>query len=164
MILSRRWLEALLGQPLDARAVAELLTMRAAPVDAVVALHQDLGDILVARVLEVKQHPHADRLTLCLVDAGDPGGPVEVVCGAPNVTAGKTYPYAPVGAVLPGGTTLKRRTIRGVESNGMLASAKELGLGEDHAGILELDTTAPPGTRPGRYRPPDALLAFLESL
>jgi phenylalanyl-tRNA synthetase beta chain len=145
VIVSRRWLEALLGQPLDARDVAERLTMHVAAVDAVIARHQDLGDILIGRVLEVKQHPNADRLSLCLVDAG--AGPVEVVCGAPNVAAGKTYPYAPVGAVLPGGVTLERRAIRGVESNGMLCSAKELGLGEDHAGILELDTQAVPGSR-----------------
>src|SRR5256714_6631437 len=119
--------------------------MHAAAVDAVVPLHQDLGDVLIGRVLEVKRHPNADRLSLCLVEAG--AGPVEVVCGAPNVQAGKTYPYAPVGATLPGGAKLERRKIRGVESNGMLCSAKELGLGEDHAGILELDTTAPPGSR-----------------
>src|SRR5881296_3939186 len=122
--------------------------MLGAPVEAIVPLHQDLGDVRVARVLEVKQHPNADRLTLCLVDVGGSGGagPVEVVCGAPNVQAGKKYPYAAVGAVLPGGAKLERKKIRGVESNGMLCSAKELGLGEDHAGILELDTDAPPGT------------------
>ena len=147
MIVSRRWLEALLDRPLDARDTAERLTMHVAPVDAVVPLHQDLGDIVVARVLEVKQHPNADRLTLCLVDAGGAGGPVAVVCGARNVQAGKSYPYAPVGALLPGGVRLERKPIRGVESNGMLCSAKELGLGDDHAGILELDTAAAPGTR-----------------
>ncbi len=150
MIVSRRWLEALLGRPLEAREVAEQLTTHVAAVDAVVPLHQDLGDIVIARVLEVKRHPNADRLTLCLVDAGGAGGggaSVEVVCGAPNVQAGKMYPYAPVGAVLPGGLKLERKTIRGVESNGMLCSAKELGLGDDHAGILELDTAAAPGTR-----------------
>src|SRR5437660_9575046 len=147
MIVSRRWLEALLDRPLDARETAERLTMHVAPVDAVVPLHQDLGDIVVARVLEVNKHPNADRLTLCLVDAGSAGGPVQVVCGARNVQAGKTSPYAPVGAVLPGGVKLERKTIRGVESNGMLCSAKELGLGEDQAGILELDTDAAPGTR-----------------
>ncbi|MGH7671989.1 MAG: phenylalanine--tRNA ligase subunit beta, partial [Gemmatimonadales bacterium] len=146
MIVSRRWLEALLGRPLDARAAADQLTMRCASVDAVVPLHRDLGDVLVARVLEVKRHPNADRLTLCLVDAGGTGGPVEVVCGAPNVQAGKSYPFAPVGAVLPGGFKLERRRIRGVESNGMLCSAKELGLGPDQAGILELQTEAAPGT------------------
>ena len=100
---------------------------------------------MIARVLEVRQHPNADRLTLCIVDAGG-GAPLEVVCGAPNVKAGKAYPFAPVGAALPGGLKLERRKIRGVESNGMLCSAKELGLGVDHAGILELETKAPPGT------------------
>src|SRR5207302_743673 len=103
MIVSRRWLEALLDRPLDARETAERLTMHVAPVDAVVPLHQDLGDIVVARVLEVNKHPNADRLTLCLVDAGSAGGPVQVVCGARNVQAGKSYPYAPVGAGLLGG-------------------------------------------------------------
>jgi phenylalanyl-tRNA synthetase beta chain len=145
VIVSRRWLEALLGRPLDAREVAEQLTMHVAAVDAVVPLHQNLGDVLIGRVLEVKKHPNADRLSLCLVEAGS--GPVAVVCGAPNVQAGKVYPYAPIGATLPGGVKLERKTIRGVESNGMLCSAKELGLGEDHAGILELDTTAAPGSR-----------------
>src|SRR6266704_2017860 len=150
MIVSRRWLEALLGRPLEAQEVAEQLTMHVAAVDAVVPLHQDLGDIVIARVLEVKRHPNADRLTLCLVDAGGTGGaagPVEVVCGAPNVQAGKLYPYAPVGALLPGGMRLERKQIRGVVSNGMLCSAKELGLGADHSGILELDAAAAPGTR-----------------
>ncbi len=147
MIVSRRWLEDLLGRPLDAADVAARITRHCAPVASVTPIHQDLGEVLVARVLEVRRHPNADRLTLCVVDAGGAGGSVEVVCGAPNVAAGKTYPFAPVGARLPGGLTLERRKIRGVESNGMLCSARELGLGDDQAGILELDTTAPPGTR-----------------
>src|SRR5882762_3850198 len=144
MIVSRRWLEALLGRPLEGKDVADRLARQVAPVDGVVPIHQDLRDVLVARVLEVKQHPNADRLSLCMVDAG--GAPLEVVCGAPNVQAGKSYPFAPVGATLPGGLKLERRKIRGVESNGMLCSAKELGLGVDQAGILELQTDAPPGT------------------
>src|SRR5207249_11008926 len=111
VIVSRRWLEALLGRSLDAREVAEQLTMHAAAVDGVVPLHQDLGDVLIGRVLEVTKHPNADRLSVCLVEAGS--GSVEVVCGAPNVQAGKTYPYAPVGATLPGGVKLERRKIRG---------------------------------------------------
>ena len=147
MIVSRRWLEALLGRSIDARDAAEQLTLHAAAVDAVVPLHQDLGDVLIARVLEVRKHPDADRLSLCLVDAGGGAPPVEVVCGAPNVQAGKVYPYAPIGAVLPGGLKLERKRIRGVESNGMLCSAKELGLSADHSGILELETNAAPGTR-----------------
>src|SRR5256712_1088079 len=145
MIVSRRWLEALLGRPLQGQDVADRLARQVAPVDGVVPIHQDLREVLVARVLEVRPHPNADRLTLCLVDAGG-SAPLEVVCGAPNVQAGKSYPFAPVGATLPGGLKLERRKIRGVESNGMLCSAKELGLGVDHAGILELNTDAPPGT------------------
>ena len=144
MIVSRRWLEALLGRPLEGQDIADRLARQAAPVDGVVPIHQDLRDVLIARVLDVKQHPNADRLSLCQVDAGN--GVVEVVCGAANVQAGKTYPFAPVGSTLPGGLKLERRKIRGVESNGMLCSAKELGLGVDHAGILELTTEAPPGT------------------
>jgi phenylalanyl-tRNA synthetase beta chain len=145
VIVSRRWLEALLGRRLDGQDVADRLARQVAPVDGVVPIHQDLRDVLIARVLDVRPHPNADRLSVCQVDAGG-GSPLEVVCGAPNVQAGKTYPFAPVGATLPGGLKLERRKIRGVESNGMLCSAKELGLGVDHAGILELDTAAPPGT------------------
>src|SRR5438094_3463507 len=145
MIVSRRWLEALLGRPLEGNDIADRLARQVAPVDGVVPIHQDLREIVIARVLEVKQHPNADRLSLCQVDAGN-GTPLEGVCGAPNVQAGKLYPFAPVGATLPGGLKLERRKIRGVESNGMLCSAKELGLGVDHAGILELETDAPPGT------------------
>src|SRR5207247_9084963 len=143
----RRWLVALLILPLYALDAAERLTLHVAAFDAVIPLHQELGDVRIARVLEVKKHPDADRLSLCLVDAGGANGPVEVVCGAPNVQAGKTYPYAPVGAVPPGGLKLERKKIRGVESNGMRGSAKELGLGAAQWGILELDTAAPPGTR-----------------
>ncbi|MGH7537699.1 MAG: phenylalanine--tRNA ligase subunit beta, partial [Gemmatimonadales bacterium] len=146
MILSRRWLEDLLGRPLDPLEVVRILTARVSPVEAVTPLHQDLGQVLVARVLEVKRHPNADRLSLCVVDVGGAGGPLEVVCGAPNVQAGKRYPFAPVGSVLPGGLKLERRKIRGVESSGMLCSAKELGLGQDQQGILELETDAAPGT------------------
>src|SRR5213080_2246772 len=146
MIVSRSWLEALLGRPLEGNDIADRLARQVAPVDGVLPIHQDLREVVVARVLEVKQHPNADRLSLCQVDAGN-GTPLEVVCGAPNVQAGKLYPFAPVGATLPGGLKLERRKIRGVESNGMLCSAKELGLGEDHTGILELDTAAPPGAR-----------------
>jgi len=146
VIASLNWLSALLGRPLDPTETARQLTMLGATVDAVEAVHQDLQDVVVALVERVEPHPNADRLSLCLVQAGtDP--PVEVVCGAPNVRAGGKYPFAPVGATLPGGLTLDRRKIRGVFSNGMLCSARELGLGAEHQGILELRTDAAPGTR-----------------
>jgi phenylalanyl-tRNA synthetase beta chain len=146
MIVSRRWLEDLVGRPLPLAELTARLDALGAPVEAVVPLRQDLRGVLVARVLEVRRHPNADRLSLCLVDAGGADGPLEVVCGAPNVTAGKVYPFAPVGTTLPGGLTLERRKIRGVLSNGMLCSARELGLGQDADGILELETGAAPGT------------------
>jgi phenylalanyl-tRNA synthetase beta chain len=145
MLASLNWIGDLLGRRLDPAATAEQLTMLGAAVDAVEPIHQDLGDVVVALVEEVQPHPNADRLSLCVVNAG--GAPVEVVCGAPNVRAGRKYPFAPVGATLPGGFTLDRRKIRGVFSNGMLCSARELGLGTEHQGILELHTDAGPGTR-----------------
>src|SRR5438270_12115871 len=122
MIVSRRWLEALLSRPLEGQDVADRLARQVAPVDGVVPIHQDLRDVLIGKVLEVRPHPNADRLTLCLEDAGG-SGPLEVVCGAPNVQAGKAYPFSHVDATLPGGTKLERRKTRGVESNGMLCSA-----------------------------------------
>jgi phenylalanyl-tRNA synthetase beta chain len=145
MLASLNWIGDLLGRRLDPAATAEQLTMLGAAVDAVEPIHHDLGDVVVALVEEAQPHPNADRLTLCVVNAG--GTPVEVVCGAPNVRAGRKYPFAPVGATLPGGFTLDRRKIRGVFSNGMLCSARELGLGTEHQGILELQTDAAPGTR-----------------
>lgn len=145
MNVSMAWMEAMLGRALPAREAAERLTMLGAAVDAVEALNEGLEGVLVGLVERVEKHPNADRLSLCLVQAGT-GEPIEVVCGAPNVRAGTKYPYAPVGTTLPGGFKLSRRKIRGVVSNGMLCSAKELGLGTDHEGILALATDAPPGT------------------
>src|SRR2546428_12631941 len=124
MIVSRRWLEALLGRPLQGQDIADRLARQVAPVDGVVPIHQNLREVLVARVLEVRPHPNADRLTLCLVDAGG-SAPLEVVCGAPNVQAGKSYPLAPVGAAPPRGPKLEARKIRGRESHGLPAPPKE---------------------------------------
>ena len=144
MKASLRWISDLLGTPLDAREALERLPMLGVPVDGVEPLHHDLGQVIVAEVLEVAPHPNADRLSLCKVDTGS--GVVRVVCGAKNVTAGRRYPFAAVGTTLPGGLVLERRKIRGEYSEGMLCSARELRLGDDHEGILELDTAAPPGT------------------
>ena len=146
MNVSRRWLEDFLRRPLEVRDLTERLTMLGAPVDAVEALHADLGDILVAVVEEVRPHPNADRLRVCAVNRGE-AEPLTVVCGATNVTAGRKYPFAPVGATLPGGLRIEARKLRGEPSQGMLCSARELGLGQDGEGIWELDTDAAPGTR-----------------
>ncbi|HEY7029156.1 MAG TPA: phenylalanine--tRNA ligase subunit beta [Gemmatimonadales bacterium] len=145
MNVSRRWLEEFLRRPLEANDLARRLTMLGAAVDAIEPLHPGLEQVVIGLVESVRQHPNADRLSLCVVNAGS-GQTANVVCGAPNVTAGKKYPFARVGTTLPGGLKLEKRKIRGETSEGMLCSAKELGLGTDHEGILELDTDAAPGT------------------
>jgi phenylalanyl-tRNA synthetase beta chain len=146
MNVSRRWLEDFLRRPLEIRDLTERLTMLGAPVDAVESLHADLGDVLVAEVEEVRPHPNADRLRVCTVNGGY-SERLSVVCGAANVSAGRKYPLAPVGATLPGGLRIEQRKLRGELSQGMLCSARELGLGQDGEGIWELQTDAPPGTR-----------------
>lgn len=146
MNASLKWLSDLLGMTLEATDVRDRLAMLGAPVDAMETLHGELEGVVIGLVLEARRHPNADRLSLTRVDAGGPE-PLSVVCGAPNVTAGKKYPFAPVGTVLPGGLKLERRKIRGETSEGMLCSARELGLGQDGDGIMELATDAAPGTR-----------------
>src|SRR6266852_9566484 len=107
-----------------------------------------LAGFVVARVVKAEPHPNADRLRVCIVDAGaGPGGEVQVVCGAPNARAGMTGVFGPAGVRIPKtGTLLAESAIRGVASRGMLMSAAELALGEDHAGIIELPDDAPVGT------------------
>ncbi len=151
MNVSRRWLEAFLRRPLDARDVANRLAMLGAPVDAIEPLHADLAAIRVALVEEVRPHPNADRLRVCTVNDGS-AERLNVVCGAANVTAGKKYPFAPVGSTVPGrppkkpALTLDRRKIRGEVSEGMLCSLEELGFEPQDDGIWELETDAAPGT------------------
>jgi phenylalanyl-tRNA synthetase beta chain len=145
MLLSHEWLKGYVPHTLTPVAVRDLISAHVATVDGMETLWADLGDIVVARVLEVARHPNADALWLTKVDDGS-GTVLEVVCGAPNVKAGRLYPLARTGARLPGNVVIERRKIRGIVSNGMLCSARELGLGEDHTGILELDVTAAPGT------------------
>src|SRR6478609_1287072 len=145
MKLSRRWLEAFLRRPLEARDVGQRLAMLGAPADAIEPLNRELEAVVIGLVEEVRPHPNADRLRITTVEDGS-GTKKQVVCGAPNVTAGKKYPFARVGVTLPGGLTLEERKIRGELSQGMLCSAKELGLGQDGDGILELDVDAEPGT------------------
>lgn len=146
MNVSLRWLVDFLRRPLEVKEVTERLAMLGAPVDAVEPLHAGLGDIVIGLVEEVRPHPNADRLRVCVVNDGT----VErrnVVCGASNVEAGRKYPFAPIGATLPGGLRIEKRKLRGETSEGMLCSARELGLGQNGDGIWELGTEAAPGTR-----------------
>src|SRR5262249_12745817 len=104
-----------------------------------------LAPFVIARVIEAKQHPNADRLRVCLVDTGD-GKPIQVVCGAPNARTGMTGEFSPPGTWIPGKkTTLGLGTLRGVESRGMLLSEAEIELSDDHDGIIDLPAEAPVG-------------------
>ena len=146
MNVSLRWLEEFLRRKLEPKDLAERLTMLGAAVDAVEPIHAGLEDVLIGLVEEVRPHPNADRLRVCLVNQGTEERR-NVVCGASNVEAGRKYPFAPVGATLPGGVRIEKRKLRGETSEGMLCSARELGLGQDHDGIWQLDTDAAPGVR-----------------
>jgi len=145
MNASHAWLQSLLPTPLSAEAMRDLITAHCCTVDEMVRLRDDLRGVVVGRVVEAGRHPDSDHLWVTKVDAGG-GTLLDVVCGAPNVKAGGVYPFAPVGTTLPGGLVLERRKIRGALSNGMLCSARELRLSDDHEGILELETQAAPGT------------------
>jgi phenylalanyl-tRNA synthetase beta chain len=137
MKASYRWLKDLVpGLRFSPEELSEYLALRGAPVEGSTSPGASLADVIVARVVDAARHPNADRLSVCTVDAG--GKELQVVCGAPNVRAGGWYPFAPVGAVLPGDFQIRKAKIRGEVSEGMLCSAKELRLGTDHSGIMEL--------------------------
>lgn len=118
--------------------IADQLTMLGLEVDTVQELFGDLDQIVTARVATVSKHPDADKLTVCEVDAGD--GLIQVVCGAPNVRAGMISALARPGVRLPDGTKINKAKVRGMASAGMLCSSQELGLDDDHSGILDLDS------------------------
>ena len=144
MKFSLSWLKSHLDTDADAAAVAEKLTAIGLEVEEVSNPAEALKPFRIARVLTATSHPQADKLQVLVVDAGD--GPMQVVCGAPNARAGMLGVFGGPGTYVPGSDmTLKQATIRGVESNGMMCSARELQLGEDHDGIIELPADAPVG-------------------
>jgi len=141
MNVSYRWLRDLATDlPEDPQVAAERLSALGFPVEEVVDLSAGIRDIVLGHVLEVRPHPNADRLRVCQVDGGD--GVRSVVCGAPNVEAGQVYPFAPIGATLPGGMKIGKAKLRGELSEGMLCSERELGLGKGQDGLMELGPVA----------------------
>jgi phenylalanyl-tRNA synthetase beta chain len=141
MKLPLSWLREWIDVDAAPEAIADALTRRGFYVENVETHGRAYPGVVVARALEVTKHPNADKLSLCRVDAGQ--GELRVVCGAPNVHAGMIAPLATVGATLPGGVTIKQTKIRGEDSEGMLCSSRELGISDDHGGILDLTTLAP---------------------
>jgi phenylalanyl-tRNA synthetase beta chain len=137
------WLAEHVDVDVPVATLAEKLTFAGLEIETIHRVGDDLAGIVTARVLEVDPHPDADRLVLVRIDAG--GEDRSVVCGARNFAPGDVVPWAAPGAKLPGGIEIGRRTVRGAVSDGMLASARELGVFDDHSGILVL----PPDTQVG---------------
>ena len=144
MKFSLSWLRTHLDTDATLDAITDRLTSIGLEMEGVTDPGAPLADFRVAHVLEATQHPNADRLRVCRVDTGS--GVVSVVCGAPNARAGLRTVFAPPGSVIPAtGATLKVGEIRGVPSHGMLLSTREMGLGDEHDGIIELSDDAPVG-------------------
>lgn len=144
MRVSENWLREWVEHGLETQALADRLTMAGLEVDAIEPAADEFNDVVVGHVTAVDAHPDADKLSVCQVDDGT-GESHTVVCGAPNVHEGMRAPFARVGAMLPGGMKIKKAKLRGVESRGMLCSAKELGLSDDAAGLMALAPDAPAG-------------------
>ncbi|MDO5609539.1 MAG: phenylalanine--tRNA ligase subunit beta [Pseudomonadota bacterium] len=143
MKLSENWLREHIQTDADRDALAAALTAIGLEVEELTVLGDGLDNVVVAEIISAAKHPEADRLQVCVVDAG-PHGRLQIVCGAPNARVGLKAPLAMVGAKL-GDIQIKAAKLRGVESNGMLASAKELGIDADASGLLELPADAPVG-------------------
>ncbi|WP_448098400.1 phenylalanine--tRNA ligase subunit beta [Luteibacter yeojuensis] len=150
MKFSENWLRELVAIDADRAALVHALTMSGLEVEEVTPLGEGLDGVVVAEIVEAVKHPEADRLQVCKVDAGQ-GEPLQIVCGAPNARVGIRVPLATVGATLPGGIQIKAAKLRGVESYGMLCSAKELGIDADASGLLELPSDAPVGKPLAEY-------------
>jgi phenylalanyl-tRNA synthetase beta chain len=144
------WLREFCNPPISTEQLAETLTMAGLEVEELKPVAPPFSKIVIGEIKEAVQHPNADRLRVCQVDVGDGGELLNIVCGAPNARVGIRVPVALVGAELPPGDDgkpflIKTGQLRGVESQGMLCSARELKLSEDHGGLLELAADAPLG-------------------
>jgi phenylalanyl-tRNA synthetase beta chain len=145
MKLSLNWLKKWVDIDLSVDELSGKLTASGLEVDTIKPVAADFSDVVVARIVSCKSHPDADKLQICSIEYGD-DVPAQVVCGAPNARAGIVIPLAKVGAKIGLEFKIKKAKLRGVESFGMACSARELGLSEDHSGLMELPSDAPLGT------------------
>ncbi len=150
MKVSEQWLREWVSPKLDTAALAERLTLGGLEVAGLEPAARALEGVVVGKILEVRPHPNAERLRLCSVDVGQEQ-PLEIVCGAENAAPGVKAPVALVGSRLPNGSRIERSEIRGVESQGMLCSAVELGLAESASGLLLLEDKAAVGSKLARH-------------
>ncbi|NQV79610.1 MAG: phenylalanine--tRNA ligase subunit beta, partial [Alphaproteobacteria bacterium] len=145
MKFTLNWLKEHLETDAPLAVILEKLTSIGLEVEQVVDPTKQLSAFIIGEVRDCSSHPDADKLKVCQVDIG--ALTVQVVCGAPNAKAGMKGVFAPAGTVVPGtGLHLKKAKIRGVESNGMLCSERELGISDEHEGIIELPADAAVGT------------------
>ena len=151
MQFSESWLRQFVNPAIDSKALGHAMTMAGLEVEEQRSVAPPFSKVVVAEIISAEQHPDADRLRVCRVNAGPGFENLQIVCGAPNARAGIKIPCALVGAELSpaeeGGKPfqIKVGKLRGVESNGMLCSGRELGLSQDHDGLLVLDADAPVG-------------------
>ena len=143
MLLPLQWLREFVPYEGTAQDLGDRLTMLGLELEEIARPFDGIKDVIVGHVVECGKHPEADKLSVCRVDVGSEI--LDIVCGAPNVAAGQKVPVAPVGATLPNGMTIKKAKLRGAPSHGMICSESELGLAEDHSGIMVLDPSARPG-------------------
>ncbi|MEA3364283.1 MAG: phenylalanine--tRNA ligase subunit beta, partial [Candidatus Hydrogenedentes bacterium] len=144
MRISLNWLREFVDIDNDVDKVAHELTMLGLEIETIERLGADLSDVVVGEIKSIKPHPDADKLVVCQTDIGEPH-PLQIICGATNMSVGDKVPTALEGATLAGGFKIKRRKMRGVESQGMMCAADELGLGSDHSGLLILPPDTPIG-------------------
>jgi phenylalanyl-tRNA synthetase beta chain len=157
MKFSVNWLREFVDLPPSVDALAELLTLAGVEIEGTERRGANIDKVVVAQINASTQHPNADRLTVCEVDDGS-GIKRQIVCGATNYKVGDKVPLASPGVMLPNGLQIQKSKLRGVESEGMLCSAKELGLGEDARGLLILSPDARIGTRIADLFPADTIL------
>ncbi|HNT89306.1 MAG TPA: phenylalanine--tRNA ligase subunit beta, partial [Candidatus Hydrogenedentes bacterium] len=163
MRISLNWLKDYVDIDVDADQLAEDMTMLGLEIEAVEQLGADITNVFVGRILSIEPHPDADNLVVCKTDVGH-GEPLQIICGAKNMKVGDKVPTAVVGAKLAGGFEITKRKMRGVDSYGMMCAADELGLGEDHSGLIIMDPATPVGRDAKPYLGLDDVVFEIEVL
>ena len=146
MLLSLKWLRDFVPYEGTAEELGVALTGLGLELENIIRPYDDIRELVVGHVLSAEPHPESDHLSVCRVDVGQ-GEPLDIVCGAPNVAAGQKVPVALVGTTMPGGLVIKKAKLRGVPSHGMICSERELGLTEDHSGIMVLPASFAVGAK-----------------
>lgn len=141
MLFPESWLRSLVNPAINTEELSHRLTMAGLEIEDTAPVAPPFSGVVVAQIVEIAPHPNADKLRICQVDDGS-GELLQIVCGAPNAAKGIKVPLAKIGAVLPGNFKISKGKLRGEMSFGMLCSARELGLSQDHAGLLELEESA----------------------